>query len=370
MTILFLDQYSDLGGGQLCLLDLLPALRRAGFAVHAAIPGDGAFAARLAAAGAVVHPLCLPALSTGRKTPADALRFAARLPAVTREIRLLAGRLCPALIYVNGPRLMPAVAAARLNVPVLFHAHNRLHAAQRVLVRVAVARCRATVVAASRFVWPHADRVVYSGVAGPQAPRHNPAPHPRIGLIGRIAPQKGQLPFVRAARRLPEEWRFVLCGATQFADPRYLDVLRREAPASVTFLGWRDDVYGVLASLDLLVVPSAGEGGVPRVILEAFAVEVPVLALDSGAIPEVVRDGVNGFLLSSTQDLTRRLKELLSERDLLGQVARRARRDYETRFTADRYRQELWALVEDLSNTRQAAAAASPTPAAPRTGPL
>src|SRR5579859_8167135 len=41
MTILFLDQFSDLGGAQRCLLDLLPAVRDRGWRAHVAAPGDG-----------------------------------------------------------------------------------------------------------------------------------------------------------------------------------------------------------------------------------------------------------------------------------------------------------------------------------------
>lgn len=327
MKILFLDQFSELGGGQLCLLDLLP---QPGWEAHVAAPGSGPLVERLRRLGAVVHRL--PALGKG-------LRYVSELPAVTREIRGLVARIEPDVVYVNGPRVMPAVTPGR---PVIFHAHNRPNAAARWLVRRAVRRTRATVIAASRFAWE--GRVVYGGVAGSLLVQRGQA----IGLIGRFSPQKGQKEFVLAAAQLPTDWRFILCGDAQFGGTRYRDRVLATAPPSVQYLGWRDDVYEVLANLGMLVVPSAGEGGVPRVILEAFAAGVPVLALDSGAIPEVVRDGENGFLLSSSapSEIARRLRELAPQPERLAAVAARARREWQERFTVERYRREIWEVVE------------------------
>ncbi len=390
MKILFLDQFSELGGGQLCLLDLLP---RSGWEAHAAAPGNGPLLDRLVRLGVAVHPLSLGSYTGGRKTVRDGVRFASERRVVAREIRELVERIAPDVVYVNGPRLMPLVEG-----PVVFHAHNRVIGLAGRLVRRAVQRTGATVIAASRFVWegPGA-RVIYGGVAGLSAPtdvnvgrppwaaagplaglvplaefgrpgqgaRRGPGgpPHTHsVGLVGRFSPQKGQKQFVQAAALLPPDWTFFLCGDAQFGETRYRDEVVAMAPTSVQHLGWRDDVYEVLSSLALLVVPSAGEGGVPRVILEAFAAGVPVLALNSGAIPEVVREGENGFLLRSAapEEIARRLCELVPQRDRLAAVAAHAHLDWQERFTVERYRREIWDVI---------AAAARPTAAVNTSGP-
>jgi glycosyltransferase involved in cell wall biosynthesis len=102
-----------------------------------------------------------------------------------------------------------------------------------------------------------------------------------------------------------------------------------------------------LRTLDLLVVPSASEGGIPMVILEAFAAGVPVLATAVGGVGEVLSDGQNGFLLPSpsASAIERRLRELLPHRDLLARAAERAHRIWRERFTAERYRNEVWETV-------------------------
>jgi glycosyltransferase involved in cell wall biosynthesis len=346
MRLLFLEQFCELGGAQLCLLDLLPGLRREGWEPQAAVAGDGPLTGRLRGMGVPVHELPLRRYSLGRKGALDAFRFACDFNRLAVRIRDLAREIRPDLVYVNGPRLMPAVAHAGAGLPVVFHSHNFITSASvRFLISRAIKRSGALVIAASHFVarqWGGA-RVVYGGVEGPPPQyrwRHK-GPPPRVGMIGRIAPQKGQLQFVAAARHCPGV-EFILCGDALFGDPageRYRDKVLRSAPNSVRWLGWRDGVYEVLSGLDLLVIPSEGEGGVPRVLLEAFAAGVPVLALDSGAMKEAVADGRNGFLLASRAPagIARRIREILAQGESLNAVADEARRTWRGGFTRRRF---------------------------------
>ena len=117
------------------------------------------------------------------------------------------------MIYVNGPRLLPAVPAGR---PVIFHCHSLLDKRYAVrLVLGSIRSTRATVIGACRFVLAPlrlaGAHVVYNGVRE-FAPRV-PGDTFRIGMIGRIAPQKGQAEFVRAARGL-RDCRFTICGVS------------------------------------------------------------------------------------------------------------------------------------------------------------
>jgi glycosyltransferase involved in cell wall biosynthesis len=110
--------------------------------------------------------------------------------------------------------------------------------------------------------------------------------------------------FVAAARLLLQTFpacRFVLVGAPLFGGTCYFDrVVEASRGLPIEFLGWQADVPSVLSSLDLLVVPSASFDAAPRVILEAFAAGVPVVAFPSGGIPEILRDGYNGFLAAKS----------------------------------------------------------------------
>src|SRR5260370_30814047 len=124
MNILFLDQFSDLGGAQRCLLDLLPAVREGGWRAHVAAAGDGALRARSVALGAEFHSIRCGPYESGRKSPGDLARFARELPRLAREIARLAGETKADVVYVNGPRLLPAASFSA--PPIVFHCHSYL----------------------------------------------------------------------------------------------------------------------------------------------------------------------------------------------------------------------------------------------------
>ena len=353
MNILCLDQFGELGGAQRCLLDLLPAFTARGYGVHlAAPPGELLERARL---HGTADPIQCGPYTSGRKTAGDMLRFARQMPRLAEEIRALSRRHHADLIYVNGPRLLPAVARARdQGAPVLFHSHSLLSGAALRLAGRAIARTRATVVASSRFVaaplLPYARniRIVYNGVRRIQPAGRQGAAEFRIGVIGRIAPEKGQADFLHAARILSlPQCRFVICGAPLFSNRKAveyragLDPLAAGLP--VEFCGWREDVESILATLDLLVVPSTGVDATPRVILEAFAAGVPVVAFRSGGIPEIIEHGVTGWLVDerSPAALAAAMRALISEPKLLCDIAAAARAKALGSFSLERYQNQI-----------------------------
>ncbi len=183
----------------------------------------------------------------------------------------------------------------------------------------------------------------------------------RIGIIGRISPEKGQLEFLRAAALVAREFkdaRFVLCGAPVFPQGNYFRMVEKYADfLPVDLLGWRDDVGPVLAELDLLVIASRMEG-MPRVMLEAFSAGVPVVAFPVGGIPEVIRDGETGFLVreKTPQALAQCIREIISRGcGPLKTVAANARRAWEQEYTVATYRKNVSAVMQRLVSDRPAA---------------
>ncbi len=118
-----------------------------------------------------------------------------------------------------------------------------------------------------------------------------------IGAVGRLEPVKGFAYFVEAARAtagsVPES-RFILVGDGSLADS--LRAQAADLGDRFRFLGLRHDVPDLMAAFDLCVVPSLNEG-MGRVVLEAGAAGVPVVASRVGGIPEIVRDGDTGILV-------------------------------------------------------------------------
>jgi len=364
MNLLLLDQFSDLGGAQQNLLELLPAIRDAGWHALIGLPGKGELFARVRALGFEPERIACGPYQSGRKSAADLGRFVAETPRLAWQMRRLAKRVDADLVYLNGPRLLPAAAMAGLGLPVLFHSHSYLGpGAVRKLAGFALRRMDAFVVGQCEFVaapWrpfvrPERASVIYNGVAGPaRVAARSPAAPPRVGCIGRIAPEKGQREFVAAAARIHQalpECRFAIYGAPLFGDSaaaRYAAQVRLDAEGlPVEFAGWADDISACLAQLDLLLVPSAGHEGTTRVILEAFAAGVPVIAFASGGIPEVVEDGINGLVANTSEDMAQRAIELLAgDRRRMMSIAHAARESWVGRFTLERYHQQMLRAME------------------------
>jgi glycosyltransferase involved in cell wall biosynthesis len=93
----------------------------------------------------------------------------------------------------------------------------------------------------------------------------------------------------------------------------------------------------LLARASVLVLPSHSEGQ-PWVILEAMSAGVPVVATDTGAIPETIVDGVGGFVIpiGDTLALAARVTELLRDDDLWTRMSQAALQRYQERFTVER----------------------------------
>ena len=177
MNILFLDQFTTLGGGQRSLLEALSCLREQGWNGRVALPGEGAYSDALRAGGVPVDHVCCSAYSPARKRPADFARFMGEFPWLIRSIYRLAATHRAGLLYVNGPRLLPAAAvvAKARSIPLVFHSHHRI--LQPVAVRLAgealrwsgarmLACCQFAAAPLEGYVPRGHCHVVHNGVAG------------------------------------------------------------------------------------------------------------------------------------------------------------------------------------------------------------
>jgi len=339
MKLLFLDQFSQLGGAQHCLLDLLPAIEHA----LVAMPGDGPMFPCVRALGFETARIHCGPYASGGKTAGDMARFVFETPRLARQIRKLARGVD--IVYINGPRLLPAAALSGIRNRVVFHSHSYLPPGPvRKLSGLALRRLRAHVIGSCRYVaepWePYASgiSVIYNGVAGPRQPRTPRRGPLTIGCIGRIAPEKGQREFVEVARiahGIAPEARFAIYGETMFASRDYERQVRDAAAGlPVEFAGWAANVYDALDKMDVLLVPSADHEATTRVILEAFAAGVPVIAFPSGGIPEVLP-------ASSLAHSVQQMAEMACIRDRPGGLSHSAD------FTLERYRAEILEVLRE-----------------------
>lgn len=339
-----------------------------GWEVHALAPG-GSIHKALTPLCAQVRALPCGPLASAAKTVSDAGRFAWQLPRQAAKIARTVAHNRIDVIYVNGPRVLPAAALGcsvmgRSGRPLVYHAHWMVpQRSAASLVRAALRRSGASAIAPSRLaatwlkdsVEPGLISTVYNGVAG-----FGISPRPRdavrhIAILGRISPEKGQLEFVRAARiafqRNPG-LRLTICGAPMFFKDHYFEQVQAEAAGlPVEFSGWTESVGAFLAGVDLLAVPSKPIDNIPRVILEGFAAGVPVLAFASGAIPELIQHGETGLLVreQTAEALAEAVLSAAGHCDLLNQIAARSYQRWRERFTLRRFQSEISEAVETAS---------------------
>ena len=172
-------------------------------------------------------------------------------------------------------------------------------------------------------------------------------------MLGRLLRQKGVPEFVEVAsriRRLVPQARFVVAGEEDMGHP---DAVSREwldSRDDVEYLGRLADVRPALAKADLLLFPSYYREGVPRVILEASATGLPVVAYDVPGVRDVVGDGETGFLVpeGNVEALARGVRTLLEDETLRRKMGRAARSLMERSFDVRDVTQQYLDVYRDL----------------------
>jgi len=183
--------------------------------------------------------------------------------------------------------------------------------------------CRSQAMLFSDQAHWHKLRLVHCGVIPAQygtRPRDSHGKH--VLFIGRLDAVKGVpllLQAFAAARARHPQARLTVVG-----DGPARKALEAQAAAlgitdATTFTGYRaqTEVAALLEEADMLVLPSFAEG-VPVVLMEAMASRIPVIASQVAGVPELVQDGVSGFVVPAgdVETLTARLERLLSDPDL------------------------------------------------------
>jgi glycosyltransferase involved in cell wall biosynthesis len=165
-------------------------------------------------------------------------------------------------------------------------------------------------------------------------------------VLGRIAPEKGQMVLVEAARFCPH-LEFTVAGGPVIAGRGYFEAVRAHAGRNVRLLDWTEDVGSFFQEIDLLVVPSERDDANPRVILEAFAAGIPVLAFDSGGISELIEHGVTGLMAArcGPEELGSVIRSAAAHPQLLNEMADRAHACWRSRFTLERFQSEVCEAV-------------------------
>lgn len=171
-----------------------------------------------------------------------------------------------------------------------------------------------------------------------------------VTFVGRLTADKGLAVLVEAMIHVQREtsaWLLVVGGVDDESGVDARRRLRQSLPR-LALVGEVDNVAPYLAISDVLCLPSRREG-LPTVVLEAFAAQVPVVATRATGIVDLVSDSESGRLVAvdDAQALQRELLAALADRDSSELMAANALRIVSARYARDKV-QDAWAAAMEL----------------------
>lgn len=207
--------------------------------------------------------------------------------------------------------------------------------------------------------------VVHNGLKDPAphtSPRTENKSGIRIGIIGQLGPWKGHQDLLEAFSRIVAHQPMVelhIFGPNQsiFAHEIRKRITELDLDHRVVWHGYVAERAKIYGQLDICVVPSRATEALPTVAIEAAFFSLPVIATRHGGLPEIIEEGVTGFLVDAEQpaQLAARLDELLQDADLRHRMGAAARRRAETHFSRERFVADFLRLLQSPPASAKAA---------------
>ena len=174
-----------------------------------------------------------------------------------------------------------------------------------------------------------------------------------VGSVGRLTPQKNPMDFVRVASGLLDRHKnveFLYVGDGPMRDSIESAVAERGIAEKVRLLGLRDDVPDLLRAMDVFILTSLWEG-LPRVVLQALATGLAVVAYDTAGIGEAVKEGQNGYMVEpgAVGEMVELLDRLVADASLRAAMGRAAAEELDRAFTEDGMIRDLENLYDELT---------------------
>lgn len=177
-----------------------------------------------------------------------------------------------------------------------------------------------------------------------------------IGIVGRIRPVKGQRillkSFVALRKRFPDIVLLMLYRDTNETEAEWQgllqDLVESNLLQSVYLYGYREDVLEIMRHTDIGVVSSVDSEVICRVAVEFFSVGTPVVAFPTGALPEIIQDGVTGRIAKdkSAEALAEALEWMLESPERIAEFGQNARQQSLERFDPNKLLEQTLSVYE------------------------
>ncbi|MDX2240852.1 MAG: glycosyltransferase family 4 protein [Leptolyngbyaceae cyanobacterium bins.302] len=324
MKILFLDQSGNLGGAELCLLDIAKQYRDRSLVV---LLSDGPFRTALEQQHIPVKVLAHQQIPIQKQSGLlQGCRSLTTLIPVIRQIAALGHEFDA--IYANTQKalVIGAIASLLCRRPLVYHLHDILSSEHFSRTNLRVATTLANRVASLIIANSHAAKAAFISAGGCadkatviyngfhlepylQATVDRSQIRAQLGItegfvvghFSRLSPWKGQHVLLEALNYCPEQVIAVFVGDALFGEDDYVEELHRQVEQyglhqRVRFLGFRSDIPQLMAMCDLVAHTSTAPEPFGRVIVEAMLCGTPVIAAAAGGALELIEPEKNGWL--------------------------------------------------------------------------
>lgn len=172
-----------------------------------------------------------------------------------------------------------------------------------------------------------------------------------VGLVMRVQPYRRFDLIIETAKLVKESKKrikFLLFGKGPYLQKLVMDPLKKYGLEAVIIPGGyrKDDYWDALYSFDIMLYTVAGSDGTARALRQCQAIGKPIVCLHDDFMQEIVRDGVNGFVVRhDPAEIMKKIDALYSERNMLIDFSKRSEHQGKT-YDLNKIGQEIYALYE------------------------
>ena len=173
-----------------------------------------------------------------------------------------------------------------------------------------------------------------------------------VGFIGRLEPIKNPeilLNLIKIIRNEIPEVKLLIVGDGSLREKMERLIKPLGIERNVIFAGRVENVFPYIKIMDLVILPSKIEGlGIS--LIEAMALEKPVVGTNVGGIPEVIEDGINGFVVEpdDLENLKKAVYFLLKNKEEAKKMGKEGQRIWEEKFSVESMVKKIEGIYDGL----------------------
>jgi glycosyltransferase involved in cell wall biosynthesis len=378
-NIIFVTNSILVYGGELSLLEVLKHYKqKKDTSILVIVPEDGPFSNELRSNGidyVIVKHYKWLSKTVWDKFSKNIIKEIVNIFAI-KKLKRIVKNFETTAIYTN--TITPnigALVASQLNIPHIWHLREQLHEDIGTLFTCGTSKARAllkksdVIICNSKSVLNYWQQllgnsnftVVYNGFDFKKANGilDNRFKHTiqknlpiNIAIISSIHPHKNQMVAIKALRKLINKglkFRLKIYGE---GNPAYIEMLKQlavelDVESYIEWMGYVPDPFETLSDVALTIMCSKKEA-FGRVIVESMGKGIPVIAPNSGGIPEIIVSGKTGILyeVGSDEELAKSIAELVENEDKYNCIAEQAYDDVIKRFSVSGYLANIDKVIE------------------------